>query len=166
MEEQYRDMFGKPITKKKYEEQTKRRKKAKQKQEQKEKEYYSKFFHGDGPAPTQRIIDNIDIDEKIKGTEKSKIFKYKKGEYKGKIKDINPMAEVNEGATIKELMELLKKEKDKKKTKEKIEIEKFGRPKKKGELEASKGVFVKKRIGANDYRKGGLFLSTVDNRRK
>ena len=158
MEEQYRDYFGKPITKKQYEEKMKRRKKAKEKLKKEEKEYYSKFFHDDGPTPIQGLVDDMEIDEKIQGTEKSRIFKYKKGEYIGKIRELNPMAKVDENSTMKELMEELSKAQEKKKQKEKEETKKFGRPKKKGELEASKGAFIKKkRTGFTDYRVKGLF---------
>ena len=142
MEEQYRDYFGKPITKKQYEEKMKRRKKAKEKLKKEEKEYYSKFFHDDGPTPIQGLVDDMERDEKIQGTEKSRIFKYKKGEYIGKIRELNPMAKVDKNSTMKE----------------KEETKKFGRPKKKGELEASKGAFIKKkRTGFTDYRVKGLF---------
>ena len=59
---------------------------------------------------------------------------------------------------MKDLMELYKKETDKRKKKKKLETQKYGRPKKKGELEASKGSFVKKkRISFTDYRVKGLF---------
>ena len=158
MEEQYRDYFGKPITKKQYEEKMKRRKKANEKLKKEEKEYYSKFFHDDGSTPIQGLVDEMKKDDDIEATKQSRILKYKKGEYIGKIRELNPSANVTKDSTMKELMEELNKAQEKKKQKEKKETKKFGRPKKKGELEASKGAFIKKkRTGFTDYRVKGLF---------
>ena len=167
MEEQYRDYFGKPITKKKYEEQMEYKKKAQKEQKEKDRKRLQKRFHDDGASPSQKLKDVIKRDENKEAYDRSgKVFKYKKGEYKAKIKELNPTADVDEDATMQELMELLKKETDKKKKKQKLETQKYGRPKKKGELEASKGSFIKKkRTGTIDYRKGGLFLTSKNNKR-
>ena len=167
MEEQYRDYFGKPITKKKYKENMEYVKKTKKKRKEEERKRLQKKFHNDGPDGGQRLKNLIKKDETKEASDKSgKIFNYKKGEYKAKIRDLNPMADVDEDTSMKELMELFKKETDKRKNKKKIETQKYGRPKKKEELEAAKGSFIKKKkIGANDYRKGGYVLSTKDNRK-
>jgi len=165
-EKQYKNSLGFPITKKEYEKIQKRKAESKAKREAKEKERLSKKFHDDGPNRIQKIIDSLGERERTKAAT-GNVFKYKKGEYKAKIKELNPMVDVDEDMDMKDLMELYKKETDKRKKKKKLETQKYGRPKKKGELEASKGSFIKKkRIGANDYRKGGYVLSTVDHRKK
>tara|TARA_R110000803_G_C11767993_1_gene294873 strand:+ start:45 stop:542 length:498 start_codon:yes stop_codon:yes gene_type:complete len=163
MEEQYTDFFGKPISKKKYEANMLRKKKLKKKRKKEEEEFKQSFFHDDGPGIQQRYINSF---KKLKRDDAAGRVYVPTEKYKGKIRDINPNAKVNEDATMKELMELLKKETDKKKAKEKKETKKYGRPIKKGELAASKGSFIKKKkTGSNDYRKGGYVLFTKDNRK-
>ena len=159
MEEQYRDYFGKPITKKKYEEQMEYRKKAQKEQKEKDRKRLQKRFHDDGASPGQKLKDVIKRNENKEAYDKSgKVFRYKKSEYKAKIKELNPAVDVDEDMDMKDLMELYKKETDKRTKKKKLETQKYGRPKKKGELEASKGSFVKKkRISFTDYRVKGLF---------
>ena len=160
MEEQYRDFLGFPITKKEYEERMRKRKKRKAKRKAEKKERLSKTFHDDGPDREQKLKNFF---KKDNYEDSGKVFNYKKGEYKAKIKEINPMAKIDDNATMTELLDALKKQEDKKKQ----ETKKYGRPKKKGELEAFKGALAtKKKIGATDYRKGGLFLSIVNNRKK
>jgi len=168
MEEQYTDYFGNPITKKKYESQMEYKKKAIKKRKEERKKKLQKQFHDDGFSRGQKFKNVIKKEEKKQAEKRSgKVFKYKKGEYKAKIRELNPMVNVDEDMTMKQLMELYKKQKDEKKNKKKLETQKYGRPKKKGELEASKGSFIKKkRIGANDFRKGGYVLSTVNHKKK
>tara|TARA_R100001015_G_C4493293_1_gene70162 strand:+ start:75 stop:587 length:513 start_codon:yes stop_codon:yes gene_type:complete len=166
MEEQYRDYFGKPITKKKYEEQMEYRKKSQKERKEKDRKRLQKRFHDDGASPSQKLKDVIKRNENKEAYDKSgKVFRYKKSEYKGKIKELNPAVDVDEDMDMKDLMELYKKETDKRKKKQKLETQKYGRPKKKGELEVSKGSFIKKkRTGTIDYRKGGLFLTSKNNK--
>ena len=163
MEKQYTDYFGKPITKKKYEEARLRRKKRKEKIKKDNKKFLKSQFHNDGPTLGQKFVDAAekkDPDDAV-----GRVYLPTK-KYKTKIKNFNKNAEITEDLSMKQLMEILKQQTDKKKAKEKKETKKYGRPIKKKELEVNKGGSItKNKIGANDYRKGGYVLSTKDNRK-
>ena len=117
----------------------------------------------------KRDLDEPSIEQKIKDIKKrikkneaiaesGKVIKYKKGEYKGKIrniatdKDYDPITRYTDEEWQKKV------ERDKKL---------YGDIVYKGEKGVYKGSFIKKkRTGANDYRKSGYVLSTVNHKKK
>jgi len=143
MEEQYRDYFGNPTTKKKYKEQMDYRKKAIKKREEKEKERLQKKLHDDGPSGGQKLKNALKRSETKKAYDKSgKVFKYKKDPYAGKVKEPNitnkkysqPRSSDYDEMSMEQLMNELAKQTAKAKKRKKNETKLFGRPKKKGEL--------------------------------
>ena len=126
-------MFGKPMTKKKYDEQQKRRRKYKRERDRKEKERLSKKLHDDGANLSQKLVDHFKEKEKKEAAKKSgKVFKYKKGEYKAKIK--NYAQPRSSDMSMEQLFDTLKKQEKELKKKEDRETKLFGRPKKEGEV--------------------------------
>jgi len=143
MEEQYRDYFGNPITKKKYKEQMDYKKKAKKKQKEKERKRLQKKFHDDGPTGGQKLKDVIKRDEREKTYDRSgKVFKYKKDPYAGKVtepditnkKYSQPRSSDYDEMSMEQLLGEIAKQTAKEKKRKKNETKLFGRPKKKGEL--------------------------------
>ena len=137
-------------------------KKAKEKKEKEKLKKIHDSVRGkidlDEPTVEQKLKD---IKGRIKKNEaiarSGKVIKYKEGEYKGRLrniateKDQDPINRYSDEEWAKKV------EKDKKL---------YGETVHKGELGAYKGSFIKKkRMGANDYRKGGYVLSTKDNRK-
>ena len=136
-------------------------KKAKEK---KEKEKLKKIH---GSVKGKRDLDEPSTEQKIKIIkdrmkrneaidESGKVIKYKEGEYKGRLRNI---AKEKDQDPINRYSD--------KEWKEKVEKDKklYGSTVHKGELGASKGSFIKKkRTGTIDYRKGGLFLTSKNNK--
>jgi len=140
--------------------------KLKKEKEEREKEELKKIHSSikgkrdlDEPTIKQKLKD---IKGRIKRNEDTarsgKVIKYKEGEYKGRLrnlatdKDYDPINRYSDEEWQKKV------DRDKKL---------YGGTVYKNELGAYKGSFIKKkRLGSSDYRKGGLLLSTVDNRRK
>ena len=109
------------------------KKKAKKKQKEKERKRLQKKFHDDGPDGGQKLRNVIKRDERKKAYDRSgKVIKYKKDEYKAKIK--NYAQPRSSDMSMEQLLESLKKQEQKLQKKEDRETKLFGRPKKKGEL--------------------------------
>jgi len=138
-------------------------KKAKEKKEKEKLKKIHDSVRGkidlDEPTVEQKLKD---IKGRIKKNEaiarSGKVIKYKEGEYKGRLRDIATEKDQDPINRYSDEEWAKKVERDKKL---------YGETVHKGELGAYKGSFIKKkRIGANDYRKGGYVLSTKDNRKK
>ena len=143
MEEQYRDYFGNPITKKEYKERMDYKKKARKKQKEKDRKRLQKRFHDDGATPSQKLRDHFKEEGKrATGEGTSRIFKYKKDPYAGKVQEptitnkkySQPRSSNYDEMTMEQLMDELKKQTDKKKKRQKTETKLYGRPIKKGEV--------------------------------
>ena len=137
-------------------------KKAKEKKEKEKLKKIHDSVRGkidlDEPTVEQKLKD---IKGRIKKNEaiarSGKVIKYKEGEYKGRLRDIATEKDQDPINRYSDEEWAKKVERDKKL---------YGETVHKGELGAYKGSFIKKkRIGANDYRKGGYVLSTKDNRK-
>ena len=140
--------------------------KLKKQKEEKEKEKLKRIHSSikgkrdlDEPTVEQKLKDIKGRIKRNEDTNRSgKVIRYKEGEYKGRLrnlatdKDYDPINRYSDEEWQKKV------DRDKKL---------YGGTVYKDELGAAKGMFVKKkRISSNDYRKGGLFLSTVNNRKK
>ena len=143
MEEQYRDYFGNPITKKEYKERMDYKKKARKKQKEKDRKRLQKRFHDDGATPSQKLRDHFKEEGKrATGEGTSRIFKYKKDPYAGKVQEptitnkkySQPRSSNYDEMTMEQLMDELKKQTDKKKKRKKTKTKLYGRPIKKGEI--------------------------------
>ena len=137
-------------------------KKAKEKKEKEKLKKIHDSVRGkidlDEPTVEQKLKD---IKGRIKRNEAAarsgKVIKYKEGEYKGRLRDIATEKDQDPINRYSDEEWAKKVERDKKL---------YGETVHKGELGAYKGSFIKKkRIGANDYRKGGYVLSTVDHKK-
>ena len=138
---------------------------AEKKAKEKKKKKKLKKIHGsvkgkrdlDEPSTEQKIKIIKDRIKRNKAIDESgKVIKYKEGEYKGRLRNI---------ATEKD-QDPINRYSDEE-WKEKVERDKklYGSTVHKGELGASKGSFIKKkRTGTIDYRKGGLFLTSKNNK--
>tara|TARA_Y100001937_G_C6927210_1_gene244414 strand:+ start:59 stop:496 length:438 start_codon:yes stop_codon:yes gene_type:complete len=143
MEKQYLDIFGKPMTKKKYDALQRRKQKNKRERDRKEKERLSRKFHDDGPNLIQGITDHLDRSEKrATGEGTSRIFKYKKDPYAGKVQEppitnkkySQPRSSNYDEMSMGELMKRYNKAKEKQKKRKATEKRLYGRPIKKGEV--------------------------------